>query len=557
MGLLKLRRDFQNISRLRQIVTILAKQGFYDFVSKARLTKHTSLPSRLREPQETSPQHVRETLEALGPTFIKLGQVLSLRPDLIPYEYCDEFRKLQDDVAPLPFGVVKGLVESELKQPLSKTFKTFKDHPVAAASIAQVHEAILKDGTRVAVKVLRPGIREVMRHDIDLMTYLATKIDKHYPWINAQTIIEEFKGYTKREVDLSFELRNIQRFHEFFKNSKDVVIPAAYEELSTKNVLVMDFIKGIRISDKASLKRHKFDMHHLASLGVQSMFRQIFELGVFHADPHPGNLLAVKKPKRQCLAFLDFGIVGFIDDELQESLLFLLHGLVERNVRTVTRALLRIGDKGAKCDPHQLERALSTIIMDWHGTTLRQQRASELIRKVIITGVAHDIEMPSDVVLMAKAFVTVEGTGTWLDENLNLTEEAKPFLQRALRRRHSPQAMAHDLAAGAEDLRGVLKELPYVASTLMSKIEEGKLELTFDKEEFKRMERDRELETNRTTLATTAAAFFIGSSFIAALAQELTVLGFPLWQLGMGGFLITLTMLGIVTMQSHKYARSG
>jgi ubiquinone biosynthesis protein len=556
MGLLKLRQDIKDLARLRQIVGILAKEGFHDAMARSRLLKHAPLASRLGNGQPTTPQRVRETLEKLGPTFVKLGQTLSLRPDLIPQEYSDEFRKLQDAVPPMSYPVVKGIVESELQRPLKTVFKTFKQDPVAAASVAQVHEAVLKDGTRVAVKVMRPGIRDMMRRDIDIMDYIAGKVDRHYAWIRARDIVKEFKGYTARELDLAFELRNIKRFHEFFKDSEDVVIPDVYEELCSKELLVMEYVKGVPLSDKKALKKRKYDLKRLARIGVDTMFLQVFDLGVFHADPHPGNLLALRKGRHQRLAFLDFGIVGFIDDELRESFLAMLQGLVTRNVRTVTRALLAIGDRGRSCDPHQLERALSTIIMDWHGTTLREQRASELLRKVVITGIAHDIEMPPDVVLMAKAFVTIEGAGAWLDPSINLTERAKPFLEAKIKERHGPRALERELSAGAEDLRLLLKELPYAASTLMSKIEEGKIELSMDKDEFRRMERDRELETSRKTLATTSAAFFLGSAFIAALAQELTVLGFPLWQLGMAGFIVTLVMLGVVTMKSHKYVRS-
>ncbi len=556
MGLRSLNREIKDLNRFREIITIVVKQGFLDLVSKARLTKHATVKARFKQKAaETTPQRVRETLEKLGATFVKLGQVLSLRPDLVPHEYCEEFKKLQDDVSPLSYPVVKGLVESELKQPLTKVFKTFDHEPLAAASVAQVHKAVLKTGEVVAVKVQRPGVRDVMERDIDIMTYIAVHIDhSRYRALQAGGIVAEFKRYTENELDLTFELRNIKRFRDAFKDDPEIIIPEPHESLSTKDVLVMELLKGTRISDKETLEREGYDLPGLARIGMNAVFKQIFTHGFFHGDPHPGNLLALRRGKRQVVGVLDFGIVGFIDDDTRLRFLELLDAIFRKDVRGVVHVLLRLGTRLPGCDPAELEQALTPIILEYHDASLQEERITMLVYKLINTGIRHSIQIPSSVVLVAKALVTMEGTTSWLDPSLNLTREAEPLLQDYLRKRYAPARLKEETLRDARELQDLARDLPVAADTIMAKIKEGKVVLALDSQEFARAERDYDLETSRKALALTAGAFFIGSSLIAALATELDVLGLPLWQLGFGLFLVTLGMLILVTIKTHKYS---
>jgi ubiquinone biosynthesis protein len=549
-----LKRNFQDLARLRHIVTILVERGFHELVAKAKLSRHADLSARvIASHEETTPQRVRETLEALGPTFVKLGQLLSLRPDRVPQAYCDEFRKLQDDVAPLSFPVIKGVVEAELKLPLVKLFKNFDREPLAAASVSQVHEATLLDGTHVVVKVQRPGVADVMAHDIDIMGYIAGQIDRVYKEIHAREIVEEFKEYTERELNFTVELRNVNRFHSFFARNPEVLIPATFEELSTRRILVLERLKGIRVSDMAALRRAKVETKALAAIGFRSMLRQVFELGAFHADPHPGNLLAVQKGKRWALAFLDFGIVGYLDDELQRRFLDLLNALVERDTRGATRTILRIGERGKGFDEKGLEREISSLIMEWHGSTLREKRMSSLLHHILTASIDHHLMMPPNIILVAKAFVTIEGTGAWLDPDFNITSEAAPFLKRLYRQRFSPANVTQELLRGAAEFSELAHEIPTATEMLLDKVKEGKVELTIDKKEFKWVARDYDLETSKRNLALISAAFLVGSALMAGLAPELTFLGWPLYDWGFGCFLLTLVFLIYVSFKIHKY----
>ncbi len=552
MGLLSLRRDIKDLARLREIVTILVKQGFHQLVSKARLTRHAKVSERLKPGHmETTPQRVRETLEKLGPTFVKLGQILSLRPDLIPHRYCEEFKKLQDDVEPLSYPVVKGVVETELKHPLRFLFDKFHHEPVAAASVSQVHKAKLHDGRLVAVKVQRPGVREVMERDIDIMEYLAKRLDKHLRGVSALEIVKEFKEYTERELDFTFERRTLKKFHKHFEDHDKIIIPDAYDDHCTGKVLTMEFIKGVRVSDKVALKRAKYDLPKLGNIGFEATFDQVFNLGIFHADPHPGNLLALRREGRQCLAFLDFGIVGFVDEEMRLRFLQLLDYLVKRDVRGVTWTLLKIGRRRAGLEIKDFEESVAETVLDWHGSTLRDEKMSALVYRLLTSCMAQGLEMPANVILVAKAFVTMEGAAAWLNPDFNPVESIGPAVKRL--GKLSFGRTKEEVLRATRDLHDFASKLPMAADTLLDKIEEGKLALRVDRDEFKRAEQDYDLETSKRSLALTSGAFFIGSAVLAALAAELEFVGIPLWQLGFGLFIVTLLMFIHVSIKTHKY----
>ncbi len=553
MDLFRLGRDIKDIERLREIATILVRQGFRHVLRRAKLAHHARLPAHLAQDQETTPKRVRETLELLGPTFVKLGQVLSLRPDLVPRGYCEEFKKLQDDVAPLTFPVVKGVIESELRQPLAAVFRRVEQRPLAAASIAQVHKATLKDGAAVVVKVQRPGIRGMMARDIDLMAYIAARIDRKYPTLHAAEIVAEFKRYTGNELDLTYELRNIRRFRDAFKDDPDIVIPEPREGLSTRNVLVMGELRGTRISDREALKREGYDLKKLARTGMGAMFKQIFSYGFFHGDPHPGNLLAMRRAKRQVVGILDFGIVGFIDDDTRMRFLELLDALFRKDVRGVVHVLLRLGTRLPSCDPDELEQALSPIILEYHDASLQEERISLLVYKLISTRLTHSLRLPPSVVLVAKALVTMEGAASWLDPDLNLTREAAPLLKDYLRKRYAPARLKDEALRDAREIHDLARDLPVAADTVMAKIREGKVVLALDGQEFRRAERDYDLESSKRTLALVDAGFFLGACLLAALAADLAFLGFPLYELGFLLFLVTLALLVHVSIKTHKY----
>jgi len=494
MNLFRSGRDSKDLARLREVVTILVKQGFHDVLRNVKLAHHAKLSAHLAKTRETTPERVRETLKLLGPTFVKLGQVLSLRSDLIPPDYCEEFKKLQDDVAPLPFAVVKGVTESELKRPLTAIFRKIDERPIAVTSVAQVHKAILKDGKDVVVKVQRPGVRDAMARDIDIMAYIARRVSRTYPALHAAEIVDEFRRYTRNELDLRFELRNIKRFREVFVHDPAVIIPKPYEILSTQNILVMERLKGTRLNDKAALERQGFDLKRLARICLRAMLKQVFSYGFFHGDPHFENLLALRKGGKEALGILDFSIVGFIDDDTRRRFLELLDALFRKDVRGVVHVLLRIGTCLPDCNPDALEHALSPIVLAYHDASFHEGRWALLVDKLIGTVVVNSVKMPASVILVAKAFIMMEDAASRLDPSLNLTREATPLLKSSLRKSYAQARLKEEALRDARELHDLARDLPVAANTIMTKIKEGKVVLALDGNEFRRAEQEYDLE---------------------------------------------------------------
>lgn len=548
MNIFRARRDVQDIGRLRDILAIIARRGFRHLLAKGRLRHHLPLVSEVRDP---APADVREMLEELGPTFVKLGQALSLRPDLIPQSYADAFRTLQDHVPPLSFGVIQGVVEHELGKPLDKVFSKVEPEPLAAASIAQVHAATLRSGEEVVLKVQRPGIKAVMERDIDILNFIARHLDRHYPSWNLPELVKEFERYTERELDFTFEARNARKLHDFFAENEHVVIPEP-RELSTERLLLLDRIRGVPLSDCATLQKHHISRKQLCDHYVRAMFDQVFSLGIAHADPHPGNLMAVRGNK---IAFLDFGIVTYLDDELQELCLRFVSYILRKDARGVVWVLLKISHKKLRTSPEKLQSAVSLCVLEWYDSSMREDSISHLIYKLILLGIDHGLEIPANVTLFAKSLVTIEGTAGALDPNFNFTTFTTPLITEYLRRRWAPDRLAQRGQRIGETTLDLLEEAPFLAKRLAERIKEGRVDVGVDWDQLARVEQQYDLESTKRALATVSAALFIGSALIAGLAPELVLLEVPLTFWGFGLFIASFIIFTHVAIKSHKYAQ--
>ncbi len=335
-------------NRLREISNALFRQGLGHAVERLQLKPLLSFHRRLHKedfgrPITSLPVRLRKTLEELGGSFVKLGQMLSLRYDLLPKEYCDEFSKLQDNVAPFPFDAVKWAVERELGAPIDKIFKEFDKKPLAAASVGQVHKARLLNGEIVAVKIQRPGIAEKFNSDIALLYHLAKIVHSRYPEtrdFDFKAMISEFEIYTKKEMDYMLEARNIEIFHTNFKNDAAVSIPKVYWKHTTSKVLTMSYIHGVKISEVQDFKKYHSDMKKTTDTVLNAMMKQIFDDRTFHADPHPGNILLTGYNK---IAILDFGIVGRLLPELIDEMEDVIIGLIQQDLDTLINSFMNIG----------------------------------------------------------------------------------------------------------------------------------------------------------------------------------------------------------------------
>lgn len=554
MDILSLRRSMQDLRRLREIVTILVEEGFHDHVSRARLTHHARLGARLRrERRNLTPEHIRKTLERLGPTFVKLGQVLSLRPDLIPHEYCEEFRKLQDGVTPIPYAAVRQVIQEDLNAPVEKIFAEFSRKPIASASVGQVHRATLHDGTKVVVKVQRPGIRDMMARDIDIMMYLAKKAEgTHYGRMHPKAVVEEFRTYTERELDFRNELRNTKRMHAAFGEKDGIVIPKPFEEHSSGRVLVLEYIDGIVATDREAMIKAGFDLRKLMHYGSQAILRQVFELRIFHADPHPGNLIALRRGRKQLMAMIDWGIVGYLDENMRDAFLEMIYCLIQHDAGSCAHVLMRISRKGPAFEQQAFEEQVNQVIAQWDPDDLASSKLTTVGYQVAMIALDNDLALPPVFVTVLKALVTMEGAALWMDPHMSTAKEAEPILKRLMGERFGIGGM-RKRAAGIIPLADELaKNAPAAAEMLVDKIKEGKLEIHLDGGEFGRLTKDYDLEMQRRNLTILAGMLFVGSALLAGLSPQLLLLGQPLYAWGFIAFATAVFMFGRISLKIRK-----
>lgn len=383
---------------------------------------------KTKRPRITSPVIVRETIERLGPTFVKFGQFLSVRPDLVPPEFCDELRKLQDEVPPFSFEFARTEVERELGRPSDEIFGRFDEVPVASASVSQVHRARLRTGEEVAVKVQRPGIREEMETDILIMLFLSVLMERFFPSLRKnrpRMLVKEFSRWTDRELDFSKEGRNAIQFSYFFKDYPGVKFPAVFLRHTTEKVLVMEFIEGVNILE---VPGEKADREAMARLVADSMLKQIFVDGFFHGDPHPGNLFVLEG---KTIAYLDFGIVGYLTSELREWSFDILYGIAERDVNRVISSFLELCDvRAEEVDVPSYRREINEVLSEVHVCEIAGIPFTCMFERFLNTSLAFGINIPRDFVIMSKAIATLEGTCMGLAPEIRIAEYLKPFVEK-------------------------------------------------------------------------------------------------------------------------------
>src|SRR3989338_6907085 len=382
-----------DINRLRQILSVFAEEGHYFILHSLKLKKFLPIGKRLirKNGNDRHEVKLRKALEKLGPTFIKLGQMLSVRPDLVPKAYIHELEKLQDSVKPFPFSDAKKIVESGTGKKISETFSSFEKKPIASASISQVHKAVLKDGSQVAVKVKRPQIETIIEKYLRIMRFVAEIIDTHMKQARKykpKSIVDEFSDWTRREIDFNIEADNINRFYENFSQSKTTKIPKVYE--AGKDFIIMEYIDGIELH-KAKLE--KDDMKEAISNGFYSILEQVFVYGLFHADPHPSNILVMKDNK---IGFVDFGITGRFDDELRSKAIELFMGISECEPDKVVDTLLELGEANEGTDIRVFRDRVEEIIYPLKNGTLKNVKMSRMLEEVLDLALDFGVKMPRE-----------------------------------------------------------------------------------------------------------------------------------------------------------------
>ncbi|MCK5582586.1 MAG: AarF/ABC1/UbiB kinase family protein, partial [Elusimicrobiales bacterium] len=482
-------RKFRDIQRLQQILSLLTKYGFGYIVDHLDmennlLSKKIVKITRAKTPDLlnlSTAERLRKILEELGPTFIKLGQILSVRPDLIPTEFCDEFEKLQNDVPAFDFEQVKEKIEYELKEPLGNLFSNFSVKPIAAASLSQVHFAELKTGEKIAVKVQRPGINKTLMADLDILRILAELAEKHFTngkLYNPVKIVDEFTKTILREIDFTIEARNIEKFRRNFKEDDSVYIMKIFTHLSTKKILTMERIDGIKINKFKESKHHdSLDEKQIAINGADIIFKQIFTHGFFHADPHPGNIFILKNGQ---IAFLDFGMVGRISQTMKKGLSDILISIIDRNARGLVEAFVSMDTLTKTTDLEQLEMDLTDFVDNYYDIPLKDLKMEVFFPDIISIISQNHINIPSDFFLLSKVLITIEGIGKKLNPDFNAVIQTKPFVEELLKERYSPANLSKAIKDFVKNLYLSANLFPKNFTVILEKIKRGTLRIEFE-----------------------------------------------------------------------------
>ncbi|MBI5492949.1 MAG: 2-polyprenylphenol 6-hydroxylase [Deltaproteobacteria bacterium] len=541
-------QTFKNIRRLNRIVVTLIRYGFGGIVSELRILPPVfSRVERLfvskKNLDRSVPERIRLVLEELGPTFIKLGQIASTRADLLPPDWVDEFKKLQDMVPPVAFDEVRKAVEGSLKAPISAKFASFSPQPVASASIAQVHYAELLDGTKVAVKVKRPGISKIIESDISVMETVAGLIDRYVPaWrrYRPREVVREFERVIKNEQDLSVEGVNLNRFNTMFKGDPTVQIPKVYWDYTTEDVLTMERISGTPIDEIETLKGKGIDIKPVAIRGIELFFKQVFEHGVFHADLHPGNIFVRDDG---VIIYLDFGIIGTLDHDLRKYLASMLFYLIRGDYRRMAAVHRDMGLIGTDTSLHEFEQALRDISEPIFGRTLEQINISSLLMKLIQTARRFNMTLQPNLLLLQKSMVIIEGVGRQLYPDVNMWEVARPLIYKWMaKEKFSLKTLLEDGREHAGELVGAALELPVGMNTLVKRALKEELKIGFVHHRLEAVTDELEAAGKRIGGGLIVASLIIAASFIAVFAGEGTTTLFGLPVLSDIGFVAAIVM---------------
>ncbi len=550
MPLFNLIKDIRDINRLREILAVLFEEGFGYWISRTTLAGHVPWYRRIfagiknKAAEElTLPVRVRRAMERLGPTFVKLGQILSLRPDFVPKEYIKEFEKMQDHVPEFSYEEAKQIVEHELGKTLHSVFKTFDKKPIASASLSQVHKAVLKNGKVVAVKIQRPNIRAVIEKDIRLMLHIASILEEHFPEAKKYKltkIVEEFARWTEQELDFRLEAKNAIRFRQNFINNAHIVIPKVYTEYTTDKILVLQFIEGTELNKLDASNKKEFDS--LITYGFQGILEQVFIHGFFHADPHPGNIFIMKDGK---IGLVDFGIVGHFTEELKKKSISLFQGIIEQDSEKIIKTFLDMGMNIEQINYDAFKDDLEQILAELKDTSVGDVKSSYILEDVLNLALKHEVKMPVDFVLFGKTIATLEGVALKYDPDFKIIESSRPFIKKLMVKKLSIRGHAKELYKTYSSFKDSLKNIPIYTLEIMNKIREGKIKIDIEDTDIKALSLEMEHSSGNIAFGMIIAALFVTSGLIFQTDKGIYYKGYPVIPLvGVGlGFMLTLWLL--------------
>jgi ubiquinone biosynthesis protein len=521
MGFARGGNRFKGFRRLGAIARVLMKHGcgaVADRLTSRR--KSRSGADSLGPSGFPAPRRIRLVLEELGPSFIKLGQLMSTRADIFPPEYVEEFKKLQDRVPPLAFAEIKQLLEAELRQPLAALFADFSTESIAAASVAQVYAARLFSGARVAVKVIRPGITKKIREDIQLMYTLAAKLEKNFELgriLGATNIVQEFERTIFNELDMFREAGNVEKFAAHFQYVEDICVPKVYWELTTKSVLVMTFIEGVKVDEVAAIRAAGIDPREIALIGLRSLSRQLMEFGFFHADPHPGNTIVMPDGR---VGLVDFGIMGYLDEETMHQVAYLFLGYAERDYDLIMEALLASGVLPAEgVDLAAFRRDLKDISEPFYGRSLQTISVRDVYEQVMQLVSKYRICLPRNLLLLLKTLIQTEALGKTLGSDASILTVMRPYARQLLQKGYESRKILRNMGQDLRNSAGYLKSAPKLIHDILKQTAMGKQAVELRHTGFDQLDQKFERGVNRLVIGLIISASTIAAALILNSTQ--------------------------------------
>lgn len=530
----------RDLGRVREIASVLARYGFGDLIRRLGLEGVLTRAGKVLPIGQLAelvalprPVRVRRALEDMGPSFVKLGQVMATRVDLFAPEWIAEFGKLQSGAPSVPFESIRAQIVESLGAPPEAVFLAFDPSPLAAASIAQVHRARLQDGTEVVVKVRRPGIRPIVEADLRLLQRAAEVIEAQVPELqrfHPSGMVRQFKASLTRELDLAAECRHAERIAASFADHEEIVVPSVYWKYTSEHMNVQGLVEGIPASDIAALDASGIDRALVAQRGADIVLKMVLEDGFFHADPHPGNVFVLPGDR---IALIDYGMVGRLSRARREQLMSLLHALAEHDAERVTDVLLD-WTREPDIDEEQLAQDVDAYVDRYHGVPLGQLDLTQALLELTVLLRERRLALPPELALLIRVFVTLEAMGRSLDPAFDLARQTAPFLRRVMLARYRPKRMVRDGGRALIDLAGVLSALPRDLRRLLRSARRGNLRIRMDVDNLREFSRQIDHSANRLTVGVVLAALIVGSSIALTVKGGPNLLGLPLF--GLLGF---------------------
>jgi len=529
-------KSIKNLRRYRQIAAVLIKYGFGELVYRMNLASPLKPGRKAYDKSAKSTQvRIRLALEELGPTFVKLGQVLSTRPFMLPMEYIEELSKLQDQVEPMPADMAMRILSRELGRPVEECFSEFNDKAFASASLAQVHDAVLLDGTQVVVKIQREGIKEIINSDMRILYDVASLLERNIPeshQYDPNGLVEELSRSTQKEINFLNEARNIEIFADNFKDEPGIKVHKVYRELSTSKVLTLEKITGIKISRIDELKRAGYDLEEICKNGARLVLKMIFEDGFFHADPHPGNLFVCDG---SIIAPVDYGMMGVLSASQMNMLSDLITTIVSRDVGAIVRVLENSGVVPDEANIKVLEQDISELIVKYYHISLAKMDMRTATDDFFMLASTHGIKFQAEFMLLGKALITYEELARILYPQFNFFTEAVPYLKKLTARKYKPANLMKDLLRIADELKWLLVESPREFRQVVGKLNKGEFQVQMQHKGLEPLIREIDRSSNRVSVSLLVAALIVGSSMIITVEKGYMLFNLPL--LGLVGFL--------------------